>query len=298
MDWYPNADEDLLLRTSVKFATGISPAVAGSRWFRDAERNDIQGELPGWPEGPSYSLHSTGDRVAQRTGRAFLVGIPLIANIIANIGGASGSPFGDVAVRGKPEEPENEVQDFPVMWAAPGTLARTVPWQLDPARRPKGYATDLVLTDRRLLFLGTRTGTLDKADVLAEFPRESVAGARRMTYSEIEADVRLTFADQSWIRLFAGNPDSAERLSQLLAGTVRTVPRHELTTGQRERLTRFLAELPATAQAPLLTRLPSGIIMVEVNVPSKASKDVHETHSILMGASGEAAKPQPGDLQQ
>ncbi|MHC3474484.1 hypothetical protein ACYF6T_38125 [Streptomyces sp. 7R007] len=296
MDWYPSADDDLLLRTTAKFASGIAPAVAGSRWFRDPDRNDIQRELPSWPEGPVYSLHPTGDRVARRTGRAFLVGIPIIANIIANIGGAAGSPFGDVAVRGKPEEPENEVQDFPVMWAAPGTLARTVPWQLDPARRPKDYSTDLVLTSRRLLFLGTRTGTLDKADVLAEFPRDSIAGAKRMTYSEVEADVRLTFTDQSWIRLFTGNPDSAERLCQVLAGTARTVPESELSSGQRDRLTRFLAELPADAQPPLLTRLPSGIVMVEVRVPSKASKDVFETHSILMGPSGEAAKPQPGDL--
>jgi len=296
MDWYPDPTEDPLLRAPAKLATGVAPAVAGSRWFRDPDRNDIQGELPGWPEGPVYSLRTTGDRAARRTGRAFLVGIPVIANIIANIGGAAGSPFGDVPVRGKPEEPENEVQDFPVMWAAPNTLARTVPWQLDPARRPEGYTTDLVLTSRRLLFLGTRTGTLGKADVLAEFPRDSIATARQMTYSEIEADVRLTFTDQSWIRLFTGNPDSVERLCQLLAGTVRAIPDRELSSGQRDRLTRFLTELPADAQPSLLTRLPSGIVMVEVQVPAKAGTNVHETHSILMGPAGEAAKPQPGDL--
>lgn len=296
MDWYPEADEDLLVRTAAKFAAGVSPAVAGSRWFRDPDRNDIQQELSGWPAGPTYELHATGDRVARRTGRAFAVGIPLIANIIANIGGAAGSPFGDVPVRGRPEEPENEVEDFPVMFAAPGTLARTVPWQLDPARRPKGYATDLALTSRRLLFLGTKTGTLDKADVLAEFPREALAGAKRMTYGEAEADVRLSFVDKSWIRLFTGNPDSAERLCQLLSGTVRTVAEAELSPGQRARLTRFLAELPGRSQPPVLTRLRSGIIMVEVSVPSKASESVHETHSILMGPSGEAAAPKPGDL--
>ncbi|MFD8811182.1 hypothetical protein ACFV23_06775 [Streptomyces sp. NPDC059627] len=296
MDWYPEADEDLLIRTAAKFATGISPAVAGSRWCRDLDRNDIQQELQDWPVGPSYALRATGDRVARRTGRAFAVGIPLIANLIANIGGAAGSPFGDVPVRGRPEEPENEVEDFPVMWAAPDTLARSVPWQLDPARRPKGYATDLALTSRRLIFLGTRTGTLDKADVLAEFPRDSLAGARQMTYSEAEADVRLSFADQSWIRLFTGNPDSAERLCQLLSGTVHTVSESELSPGQRTRLTRFLAELPSRSQPPVITRLRSGIVMVEVSVPSKAAKDVHETHSILMGPSGEAAAPKPGDL--
>jgi hypothetical protein len=296
MDWYPHADEDLLLRTSARFASGMSVAVSGSRWFRDPERRDIQDELPGWPEGPTYTLHSTGDRAVRRTGRALAFGIPLIANIVANIGGAMGSPFGDVPVHGKPEEPENEVDDFPVMWAAPGTLARTVPWQLDPARRPKGYLTDLVLTSRRLLFLGTRTGTLDKADVLAECPRESVAGARQMTYSEAEADVRLTFADESWVRLFTGNPDNAKRLAQILSGTVQAIPESELSPGQRKRVSGFVGDLPAGAQPPTFTRLPSGIVLVEARVPSKPGKDVHDTHSILMGPDGERAKPQPGDL--
>lgn len=296
MDWYPSADEDLLLRTSARFASGMSVAVHGSRWFRDTERHDIQDQLPGWPEGPAYALHSTGDRAVRRTGRALAFGIPLIANIIANIGGAMGSPFGDVPVYGKPEEPENEVDDFPVMWAAPDTLARTAPWQLDPARRPKGYLTDLVLTSRRLLFLGNQTATLAKADVLAEYPRDAIAGARQMTYSEVEADIRLTFSDDSWIRLFTGNPDSAKRVAQILSGTVQAVPESELSPGQRKRVAKFLAELPADTPPPSFTRLPSGIVMVEARVPSKAGKDVHDTHTILMGRDGERAKPQPGDL--
>lgn len=88
------------------------------------------------------------------------------------------------------------------MWAAPGTLARTVPWQLDPSRRPDSYATDAVLTDRRLVFLGTQQGTLSKADELWDVPREDIAEARQMKYSEIGGDVRITFRDGSWIRLF------------------------------------------------------------------------------------------------
>ncbi|TPQ22063.1 hypothetical protein [Streptomyces sporangiiformans] len=296
MDWYPAPDEDLLLRTTAKFATGVAPAVSGCRWFRDPERKDIQGELSGWPSGPAFTLRTTGDQAARRTGRAFLVGIPLIANLIANIGGAAGSPFGDVPVRGKPEEPENEVRDFPVMWAASGALARTVPWQLDPGRRPEGYVTDLALTSRRLLFLGVRSGTLDKADVLGEFPRESIATARQMKFSEIGADVRITFADQSWIRLFTGNPDSAERLAELLTGTVQMLPESALSEGQRQRVTRFMADLPDTAQPPAYTKLASGIVMVEARVPAKAGTDLFETHSILMDASGAPAQPEPGDL--
>ncbi|MFJ8593203.1 hypothetical protein [Streptomyces sp. NPDC093598] len=296
MDWYPGADEDLLLRTPARFASGLAAPVAGCRWFRDPRRDDIQGELPGWPPGPVHTLRGTGDRVARRTGRALAFGIPLLANLVANIAGASGSPFGSVPTTGTPEERENEIDDFPVMWAAPGTLARTTPWQLDPDRRPEGYTTDLVLTSRRLLFLGTRTGTIAKADVLAEYPREALAGARRMRFSEVEADVKLTFEDGSWIRLFTGNPDSAKRLAKVLEGTVDALRESDLTPGQRDRVTRFLAALPAGAQLPTFRRLSSGIVLAEARVPVKAGKDLHETHSILMGPSGEPAKPQPGDL--
>ncbi|MEU5393858.1 hypothetical protein [Streptomyces tibetensis] len=69
-----------------------------------------------------------------------------------------------------------------------------------------------------------------------------------------------------------------------------------LTPGQRDRVTRFLADLPAGALPPTFRRLPSGIVLAEARVPSKAGEDLHETHGILMGPSGEAAKPQPGDL--
>lgn len=113
----------------------------------------------------------------------------MIANIVANIGGAGGSPFGGTTGQGKPDEPENEADDFPVMRAAPGTFARTVPWQLDPGRRPAGYVTDLVLTDRRLLFLG-EADVLAILTVLTELPRESMAGARHMKFSRIGADLR------------------------------------------------------------------------------------------------------------
>ncbi|TLS41975.1 hypothetical protein FE633_33410 [Streptomyces montanus] len=296
MDWYPAADEHLLLRITVKFATGVAPTVSGCRWFRDLERNDIQDELTGWPPGPVFTPRTAGDQAARRTGRAFLTGIPLIANLIANIGGAAGSPLGGVSGRGKPEEPENEVHDFPVMWAASGALARTVPWQLDPGRRPEGYGSDLVLTSRRLLFLGTHSGALDEADVLGEFPRESIAGARHMEFSEIGADVRITFTDQSWIRLFTGNPNNAERIAGVLSGRVEALPESALTEAQRRRVSRFMSNLPETAQPPLYIRLPSGIVLVESCTPAKAGKGLLDTHGILMNASGDPAVPEPGEL--
>ncbi|ELP68772.1 hypothetical protein ACKI1I_34325 [Streptomyces turgidiscabies] len=289
MDWNPAADEDQLLRITVKFATGLAPAVSGSRWFRDAERNDIQGELTGWPVGPVFTPGMASDQTARRVGRGFLFAIPVIANIIANIGGAGGSPFGSGAGSGKPEEPENEVDDFPVMWAAPGTLARTVPWELDPGRSPEGYVTDLVLTSRRLLFL-------DEVGVLAEFPRESIAGARQMEFSRISADMRLTFVDDSWIRLFTGNPTNAERLAGILSGSVQAVPERALTEAQRERVSRFMANLRGAVQPPVFTRYPSGIVRVEVCLRSKGGKDLVDVTGILMDDEGEPSPPKPGDL--
>ena len=289
MERNPAADEDQLFRITVKFATGVAPAVSGSRWFRDSERNDIQGELAGWPVGPVFTPRTAGDQTARRVGRGLLSAIPVIANIIANIGGAGGSPFGGGAGSGKSEEPENEVDDFPVMWAAPGTLARTVPWELDPGRCPEGYLTDLVLTSRRLLFL-------DEVGVLAEFPRESIAGARQMEFSRLGADMRVTFADDSWIRLFTGNPANAERLAGILGGTVHAVPESALTEAQRERVARLMAHLRGAVQPPVYTRYPSGIVRVEVCLRSKAEKDLVDVAGILMDDEGEAAPPKPGDL--
>lgn len=296
MDWYPAPDEDLRILTAAKFATGMAPAVAGCRWFRNTERADIQGELPQWPTGPAFAPRSTADRAARRTGRAFLVGIPLIANLVAGFGGALGSPFGDVPVRGNPEEPENEVEDFPVMWAAPGTLARTIPWQLDPSRRPDGYITDAVLTDRRLVFLGNQQGSLSKAEELWEVPREEIAEARQMKFSEISGDIRIIFRDESWIRLFTGSPDSAGHLAQLINGSIHALTAADLTEGQRYRVRDFRQELPKTAEPPTFTLLKSGIVQVDCRVPAKAGQGLFETHSILMSPSGGPAKPKPGDL--
>ncbi|EFL34107.1 predicted protein [Streptomyces viridochromogenes DSM 40736] len=67
--------------------------MAGCRWFRDPRRSDIQGELPGWPPARS-TPRPTADHAARRTRRASAFGIPLIANLVADIEGASGSPFG------------------------------------------------------------------------------------------------------------------------------------------------------------------------------------------------------------
>jgi hypothetical protein len=294
MDWYPDADESTLLRTPIRFATGYAPPVAGSRWFRDTERRDIQGELPGWPEGPVFTLNSKAAQNVDRVAGGILGGVFTAVRVAveAVVGGNSVQVDGNPS-RSAPEDPANESEDFPVMWAAPGTQARTLPWQLDPGRRPDRYRVDAVVTERRLVLLGVGSDMTASAEVLWEAPRDAVAGAEQLAFSEGGHDVRIRFADASWARLATGD---ARKLAGLLADQRRLLPDSELTSGQRERVARFVAELPGNAQTPRCFRLPSGVILVEAQVPAKAGRGLFETHSILMGETGEPARPQPGDL--
>jgi hypothetical protein len=294
MDWYPDPDETTLLRTPIHFATGYAHPVAGSRWFRDTGRRDIQAELSGWPAGPEFIPHTKATQNVDRVAGGLLGGIVTAIQVAveAVIGGNS-VPIGEDPSRSKPEDPANESEDFPVMWAAPGTLARTVPWQLDPSRRPDGYRVDVVVTERRFLLLGVGPDLAAPAQVLWETARDTVAGAERLTFSAGGHDLRIRFTDGSWVRLSTG---AAEKLGGLLADRRRLVPESELTPGQRERVARFVTELPTTARAPKFFRLSGGVVLVESQVPAKIGKGLFETHSILMGETGDPARPQPGEL--
>ncbi|WP_409236786.1 hypothetical protein [Streptomyces sp. PA5.6] len=290
MDWLTDPEEDVLIHCAATFATGMAPAVSGRRWFRDTERNDIQGELvgAGWPPGPTYAPRTTGNKASRRVGSALASALSLVTSLVLNENNVGS---GD----GKPEDPENEVDDFPVMWAAPGTLARTLPWQLDPARRPKGYTTDLVVTNHRLLFVGSELGGLEHADVLSEFPLDALADVRHMRFSTLEADLRLTFADRSWVRLFTGARNSAERLEQMHGGTVRMLPASALTPGQQREAARFCAGMPQMPYRPTYALLPSGTLLMEVRSPSKFAAGCFDVAVNLMDETGVRVGPQPGD---
>lgn len=147
--WHPAPGETLLARIPVSFATGAATPVSGMRWFRDDERRDVQAELAGWPEGPVYFARSTASRLA-RNG----LKVGLTAALITVVGALGGTGVGDVSTLGRSGDPADEVEDFPVLWAAPGTLARALPWQLDPARRPDTDRTHAIITDRRLVVVG------------------------------------------------------------------------------------------------------------------------------------------------
>ncbi|MGW4911332.1 hypothetical protein [Streptomyces sp. NPDC004270] len=194
--WKPPEGEELVTRGRVSFATGAAGRVEGRRWFRDTERRYIQGELAGWPAGPTYRRRSWFDRVVWDG--VVAVFALLLTIVFGLLGGSPAQPDG----LGRSEDPENEEKDFPVLWAAPGTVARTLPWQLDPARRPDPDITELALTDRRLLVLG---GLKDPRqpweEVLWDTDLSTVAAVERRPFSAGKRDFRITFTDGSWCRL-------------------------------------------------------------------------------------------------
>ncbi|WP_234533852.1 hypothetical protein [Streptomyces shenzhenensis] len=263
------------MRAEADFATGIAPAVAGLRSFRDTDRRDIEAEL-GWPPGPGFTLRGKTERGGVRALDIALLGIPRLLNMVANAGAASGTLFNEPAGAGQPQEPENEVDDFPVLWAAPGSTARTLPWQLDPARRPKKYRTELVLTDQRLLILGVdaSAGPVSTGELWAT-PHDSIADIERMRYSEGGADVRVRFTDGSWTRW---KVQEAPKLVGRFHRDRQPVAEDDLTSQQRERLTglvespplqvsRAVGKVLPITEAPSLERFSDGTVMVELRVP-------------------------------
>ncbi|MFJ4283065.1 hypothetical protein [Streptomyces massasporeus] len=147
--------------------------------------------------------------------------------ILASALGSPASPD----KRGKLQERENEVDDFPVMWAGVGQTARTLPWQLDPSRRDWRTVTEIELdgpdglvrilshedTARGSRFLSWGGGTKAPGSeaVLWSVPREEIAGAELRRFSMAECDFRISFRDGSWARL-TSSPHGARRIVALL----------------------------------------------------------------------------------
>ncbi|NEA68962.1 hypothetical protein G3I56_41980 [Streptomyces sp. SID12488] len=291
MDRHPESDEDEteLARYPVSFATGTAASVEGRRSFRDRRRNDVEPELPGWPVGPAFSVRGlpgkAGVHVSTGVSGVFAVAGGILSDLLG------GSTVNPEPGRGKLEDRENEVDDFPVMWADADDTARTVPWQLDPSRRPSGYVTEIVLTTRRLLVTGSGT-------VLWETPRENVAEATPRRFSLGQSDFRLLFQDGSWVRLTMRVSDHTTELLGLLAGSHRRLSESELSAEQRERISRFTATLPTGTPAPTLTLLPSGLVRVQSAVLGSKPGVVSESRGFVMDEAGKDATPHSGDIGQ
>ncbi|MFF0190072.1 hypothetical protein [Streptomyces sp. NPDC005244] len=238
--WQPAANEAQLARVAVSFATGDATPVAGMRWFRDTERRDIQNELPDWPEGPGFAVRGKNER-RLRSGARFGAGVLLVATLGVLESLAGSGSTGNAATLGTSEEPENEVEDFPVMWAAPGTLARALPWQLDPARRPETDRTHLVVTNRRIVVLGLLDDANDLFDeVLWETERSNIACAERKEFCRYDKDFTITFTDGSWCRLAGQNSDCRNSVTRALEDPLSLMSQAELTPGQQRAVHKLL----------------------------------------------------------
>ncbi|MEU6480715.1 hypothetical protein ABZ858_28320 [Streptomyces sp. NPDC047017] len=294
--WQPDPDETLVARCGVSFATGAATPVSGMRWFRDTERRDIQNQLPDWPDGPHFTVRTKGERRLRQGGK-FGAGLLAVAvlGVLESLAG-SGST-GNVARLKDPEEPENEVQDFPVVWAAPGTLARTLPWQLDPGRRPKEYHTHLVATDRRILLLGLlEESDTPEDEVLWETQRSNVATTQRMKFSRYQTDFKLVFSDGSWCRLAGWNTNCRDDVTRALTPPLTLVTTGGLTPGQQEAITKFLARQETPGKL-LITRRPSGNLLAEYLKTTRVAASYGIGGDfLLMGPHDENFTYTPGDI--
>jgi hypothetical protein len=286
-DWIPEPGETVLTREPISYATGAAVPVAGCRWFRDTERHDIQRELPGWPEGPEYTVHPTDEKAARRTGRFLGAAVPALFGAAIEALGGTGSPFSGPTALGQPTERDNEVEDFPVMWAAPGTTARTLPWQLDPARRAKDHRTHIVITDRRIVFLQAGPANEDAPQELARISRDLMDRAERMKFSRDESDVRLWFRDGSWVRLDRHDPGLGF-VRHLTAPPV-FVTEDDLNEAQYAVYEAWLVKWPEQDEPSVITRLPSGNIMIQQRVLEPRARSGYLTQTLTINADGVGA---------
>lgn len=214
-------------RYRVEFASGTAASVAERRSFRDLERNDIEPDLPGWPAQPPFRVRGFFGKlgVYVRCATIRLLLLPLI--IIADALGSPVSP----EKRGELEERENEIDDFPVMWAGEGETARTLPWQLDPSRRSWRTMTEIEVAEpdglvriwsyedtmqgSRHLSWGGGGKVPGSEALLWTLPRSEIVGAEIKRFSLDESDFRVSFRDGSWVRL-TSSPNGAQRVVALL----------------------------------------------------------------------------------
>ncbi|MFJ4919738.1 hypothetical protein [Streptomyces sp. NPDC088725] len=295
--WQPESGETVLSRDKVIFATGVAARVAGMRWFRDTERNDIQDELTGWPEGPQFTRRAEEKkraRAKRATGFTLKAAFYLVVGILENLAG-SGSVVKGPSTLGPPKDPENEVEDFPVMWAGPGTLARTLPWQLDPARCPEKYHVEAVVTDRRLVVLGISESEADREVSLWTVSRTDIDGAEEMPFSNVGMDLKIRFTDGSWCRLAPPSAEVIWTFPRYLAFDFELVRLDGLSLGQRNRVSDLNSKWRFIGN-PVVTRRASGNYLIDAKTDSSLAPNGAESMFRAMGANGEDVRFKPGDF--
>lgn len=214
----PEPGEQLEWLYGAVFATGIADPVRGQRWFRDFARHDIEPllEQAGWPSRRPQAQPDS-DGIAGKAGRGAAAAVQsAVFSVFSLAGGGKATPGGEVAtMAGRPDKKAmdlaDEHDDFPVMWAGQDTIARSVPWQLDPSRRPDGVRTLVILTSHRVAVTAILGGKRDyiSTQIKRELPRrllwqvsrDGLVEVEQCPYSVNRADFRLRFTDGSWVRL-------------------------------------------------------------------------------------------------
>ncbi|GAA0456747.1 hypothetical protein [Streptomyces olivaceiscleroticus] len=275
--WQPEPSETLLARTPVRFATGAAMTVKGMRWFRDTERRDIQSELPGWPDGPSYTARTQANAGARNIVKGALIAVGVIVGgILTSQGGSPGGgtwrdPSDPDAGSDTSHDRPDEIEDFPVMWAAPGTVARTLPWQLDPGRvDEKKYTTHAIVTDRRLVIVGLpvhKDTEIIEDEMLWEVPRSAIAAVERKNFKD-GWDIKFVFKDGSWCRLQA---HSRSDLTEYLIGPLDLIPLESLPPAHQATARAFAAAQLWDAGPPTVTRYTCGCYRIAVAEPTTDS---------------------------
>ncbi|MEV0599475.1 hypothetical protein AB0I82_09270 [Streptomyces sp. NPDC050315] len=237
------------------------------RWFRDTERRDIQSELQGWPAGPSYTAHTRANAAGRSTVKGMLMGLGVaVAGVLTSQGGSPGSgrDIGPDAGSDISHDRPDETEDFPVMWAAPGTVARTLPWQLDPGRvDEKKYTTHAIVTDRRFVIVGLPVHKDTKAiedEVLWEIPRSAIATVERRNFKD-GWDIKVVFTDGSWCRL---QVRSRSQLTEYLIGPLELIPPESLPPTHQQTARAFAVANSPDAGPPIITRHTCGCYRIAV----------------------------------
>ncbi|EST30573.1 hypothetical protein M878_17810 [Streptomyces roseochromogenus subsp. oscitans DS 12.976] len=166
--------------------------------------------------------------------------------------------------------------DFPVLWAASGTLARTLPWQIDPSRCPENYRTHIIITDRRVVITGFPDDDLLRDQVLWEAGRSQIACVERMRYSSVGGEAKVHFTDGSWCRLAPPNKRQYWPVLRHLVHPPELVPWDALTPRQRAYVESYLSSVSDrdSSVAPVVTRRPSGKFLIEVTTTQRVKPDL------------------------
>ncbi|MBT2880927.1 hypothetical protein OHB37_20445 [Streptomyces albidoflavus] len=298
--WQPEEGETLLHRSRVSFATGEAMRVRGMRWFRDMQGRDVQGDLRGWPDGPSYEVRTLRAAFGRQAPRVALMALGVAVMVVLSAAGGNVSG-GSGGGQDKPDDRAEEVEDYPVMRAAPETVARSLPWQLDPGRSNlKRYKTHLVVTDRRMLILGLpyrekNRGSV-KDEVLWEAPRDVVDRVEPKDFKS-GWDVKVHFRDGSWVRWTVAD---RLRLLRYLDPSRALVAPGSLSPAHRRGVQEFMADQPADAGPPIITRSTCGCLQVSVCSPTEVDGFFgSRTSDFLMNAQGEEQEtPHPDDYEE